>query len=193
MRKSMDLVWSTHSGDLRVRNRKRLLDAGLSKSTAREFEDSKLTLTEQTLFLDSLERLDGVEDRAQLLALAIELENRREARSLTATVAMLARMHQSEAPIARILTDSELPVASTRDGGLVVISPAGALRWTEPVADGIRSFSAIYRDRKAAWRRFYTSGIASDRFRAGAKALGWKVVDRWEPKPEAEESAGAAG
>ena len=90
MRQSMDLVWSTHSGDLRVKNRKRLLDAGLSKSTAREFEDSKLTLTEQTLFLDSLERLDGVEDRAQLLALAIELENRREARSLTTTVALLA-------------------------------------------------------------------------------------------------------
>jgi hypothetical protein len=167
-----------------VRNRKRLLDAGLSKETARQFEDSKLSLTQQTIFLDSLEDMDAVEDRAQLLALAIQLENKREARSLTNTVLLLARMHQSETPLARILTESELPVAATQDGGLVVISPAGALHWTEPVAGGIKSFTSIYKKRSASSRRFYTTGIASDRFKAGTKALGWEVVDRWRPVAE---------
>jgi hypothetical protein len=183
MRQSLNLVWSTHPGDLRVRNRKRLRAAGLSKETARGFEDSKLTLTEQTLFLDSLDSLEGVAGRERLIALAPDLETREEARTLSTTLVLLARLHRGGSELAEILPGSMPPVARTRADELAAVTPAGAVFYTETVAEDLRGFAALHGDPPAPRRRLYVNGITSDRFDAEAKGLGWETIDRWQPEP----------
>jgi hypothetical protein len=183
MRKSLNLVWATHPGDLRLANRKRMLAAGLSKNTARSFEDSKLTLTEQTLFLDALDALAGVSGRERLVALAPDLESRQEARTLSTTVVLLARLHRSDSPLAEILPGSAPPVARTPAGDLVAVTPAGAVFYTETVAEDLRGFAAIHAGHAAPRRRLYVTGITSDRFDAEARDLGWETIDRWQPEP----------
>ena len=52
----MDLVWKTDPWELRLANRKKLLAAGLSEETARQFEDNAaLSLSLQTAILSSLD------------------------------------------------------------------------------------------------------------------------------------------
>jgi hypothetical protein len=192
MRQSLDLVWSTHPADLRLANRKRMLAAGLSKKTARAFEDGVLTLTEQTVFLDSMDALEGVAGRELLFALALDLETREEGRSLTTVTVLLAGLHQGDSPLATILPGSALPVARTRAGGLAVVAPAGAVFYTEDVAEAWLAFTDIHADQPAAERRLYVTGITSERFDAEAKHRGWEVIDRFRPEP-ATPAGGSSG
>ena len=185
MHKTMDLVWSSDPVDLLRANRRRILAAGLSKATARAFEDSALTLTEQTIFLDSLEELAGVAGRQHLIARASSLKSRERARGLTSITVLLARVHREETPLAEILPGSVLPVARTRAGDLLAVSKAGAVFWTEMVAEAARGFAAIYADQPADERRLYVTGVTSELFDAEVTSLGWKVRSRWQPESTA--------
>lgn len=177
--KTMDLVWETDPVDLLLANRERMLAAGLSKETARAFEDSSLTLTEQTLFLDALDSLEGVAGREHLVARALDPETRRDGRSLAIMAVLLARLHRGGTPLAAILPGAVLPVARTAGGDLITVSTAGALFWTEAIAEAAHGFAAIYADDAARERRLYVTGIASERFATEAGRRGWKVIDRW--------------
>ena len=96
MRKTMDLVWSSDPVDLLRENRRRILNAGLTKETARAFEESFLTLTEQTIFLDALEELAGVAGRQHLLSRALGIGSRERAQGLTSITVLLARLHRKK-------------------------------------------------------------------------------------------------
>ena len=194
VRDSLSLVWDTHPADLMLRNRKRMAAAGLSTETARAFEDSELTLTEQTVFLDSLDTLDSVAGREHLFALVPDLETRDEARALTSSAVLLAVLHQGDSPLAEILAGSALQVARTRAGGLAAIAPAGAVFYTEAVAEGLREFTAVHAAEPPRERRLYVTGVTSERFDNEARNLGWEVVDRWRPAPpEGTEATEATG
>jgi hypothetical protein len=178
MQRTLGLVWETDPLDLLRANRERMLDAGLSKETARAFEDSALTLTEQTLLLNSLDDLEGVAGREHLVARALALEDRRRARALVQIAAHLAHLHGKGTALAQILPDSILPVARTRTGDLVAVSVADAVFWTERIAEAAQEFATLYADRPVNERRLYFTGVTSERFKTEAASLGWKVTDQ---------------
>ncbi len=179
LHRTMDLVWSNDPVDILQANRKRMLAAGLTKETARAFEDSALSLTQQTTFLDALDRLRGVDGRQHLFTRALRTANRDEAESLTLTAVLLAQLHRDEAPLEAVLTGAALPVTRTRSGDLVAVLVASAVFWTENVADALRSFAKIYARAPAGTRQLYVTGVTSLRFDAEVAKLGWVVVDRW--------------
>ena len=179
LRDIMDVVWETDPVDLLLANRERMLAAGLTIDTARAFEDSALSLTQQTAFLRALDRLEGVEGREHLFARALEAKTRDEAEALTVMTVLLARMHQGQKPLEEILTGAALPVARTRAGNLVAVFMANAVFWTEGVADQVRTFASIYANDPAEERHVYVTGVTSARFDDEAAKLGWAVVDRW--------------
>ncbi|MEM7582812.1 MAG: hypothetical protein AAF560_05485 [Acidobacteriota bacterium] len=179
LRKTMELVWDFNPHDLLRANHLQIVNAGLSRDTARAFEESRLTLTEQTVFLEALAEMPGVAGRRHLISRAIDIETRQRARGLTSTAVLLARMHRDSTLLAEILPGSVLPVARTRARDLVAISTAEALFWTERVAQATQEYASIYADETADERRLYITGIASERFKAEVTALGWQVTDRW--------------
>ena len=180
--KALDVVWGSDPAEVMLANRKRMLAAGLSEETARAFEDSQLTLTQQVAFLDALGRLEGVAGRRHLFSRALGTGSRDEARDLTVMTTMLAQMHAGATPLSEILGEPMLPVARARDGRLVAASPASAVFWTEPVAEGMRAFAGLHSAAPARERRLCVGGVTSKRFEDEAAALGWTVVERCRPK-----------
>jgi hypothetical protein len=190
IRKTMNLVWETDPWELRLRNRNKLIAAGISEETARAFEDNPyLTLTHQTGLLAALEQMSGVKGRASVIARGIELDSKEAGQQLFQATVLLARQHNGSRPLVEILAGTDLPVARSADGGLVAVLGADALFWTEEIARAAAGFAGIYRDQPAKVRELWVVGQASDRFKAGAKELGWTVFDRWQlAAPEDRES-----
>ena len=184
--KVMDVVWKTDPVELRQRNRKLLLDAGVPEETARAFEDNEaLSPTLQTALIQSLQDLAGVAGRQYLIARAIDVEDTAAARILVTSTALLARYHRQVAPLAEVLPGALLPVARTKRGALVAVAAVETAFWTPELAEGAREFAAIYAGEPAAARDLRIVGEASERFKAEAKALGWQVSDHWqEAAPE---------
>jgi hypothetical protein len=183
IRKTMTLVWETDPWELRRRNRKALLEAGISESTAREFEDQPwLTLTIQTSLVDSLEALAGVGGREHLIARALDIGSRDDGRLLVQAVSLLVRFHGEHEPLATVLPGVRLPVARTRSGELVATAPADAFFWTAEMAEAAADFAELYSAEPATARRLWLVGVASPRFKAESAKRGWEVRDLWRSR-----------
>jgi len=196
MRKTMEIVWQTDPWELRLANRKKLLAAGLSEQTARAFEDNTaLSLSLQTVIVESLDQMAGVGGREHLIARAIDVESYDEARTLASAVALMLRFHRQESPLREFLAGARLPVARTARGELVAVVLADALFWTAGVAEAAPELAALYAGDPAKVRRLWVVGEASPGFESGARELGWEVRDRWQVSaPEdAVQAAPAAG
>lgn len=196
VKRTMNLVWNTDPWELRLRNERALLDAGISEKTARHFDEQhNMTLTMKTMFLGSLSDLEGVEGRENLLARALDCSSREEGERLVATTAMLVRVHQHEKPLVHILPGTWTPVARTADGALVAVVLADSIHWTAPVAKAIRAFVRDFAGQASSARLMFVSGESSDQFRSAVADLGWTVVDhcesRW-PEPEVPEAEAPA-
>ena len=182
MRKTLDLVWDTDPWELRLRNRKILLAAGLSEETARAFEDQpSLSLTVQTVLVDVLTALEGVKGRKHLLERALAVESRDDAQELATSVSLLLRLHRSGTPLREILAGTQLPVARTTQGDLVAVLVADAVFWTGEVAEAAERLAATYAGETAGSRKLYVTGDVSSRAGSEAGKQGWKTVDRWPP------------
>lgn len=174
----MDLVWESDPWELRRIQFESMVAAGLSKTTARAFQDSRhLSLTIQTAFLETLSRLDGVAGRESIIARAIEAGSKPDAEALLGSTALLAHLNATTHPLEEILPTTHLPVARARSGALVSAVAREALFWTTPVRDAAVDFAETYADTGATERLLYTSGTASETFRRGIEDLGWTVRD----------------
>jgi hypothetical protein len=180
IRKTMTLVWETDPWELRRRNRKILLAAGISEETARAFEDQPyLSLTMQTSLADSIEAFSAVGGRDELVARALGVESRDDGRLLVQSVALLLRLHGEHEPLAAILAGPRLPVARTRAGELVATAPADALFWSAEMAEAASGLARLYAAEPAGARRLWLAGVASARFKQEVAKLGWEVRDQW--------------
>lgn len=192
-RKTMDLVWKTDPVELRMANRKKLLAMGISEETARELEDNgAFSPSHQTSLVQSLDALAGVAGRDTLVARAIAIENRDDAATLTSSVALMARFHKQQSPLAAFLPGALLPVARTVAGELVAVLYSDALFWTPEVGEAARGFAEIYGKEAMKVRQLWVVGPASPGFKAGASELGWEVRDRWQNSAP-EDATPAAG
>ncbi|MEM8960413.1 MAG: hypothetical protein AAGD38_02960 [Acidobacteriota bacterium] len=177
---AMDLVWKTDPLELVIRNRERMVAAGLDEDTARLYEDNPaLSLTLQTAFLDLLGRLKGVEGRQHLFARALDVETRTQARKLVISTAFLVRLHEQGKQLDTCLPGSGVPVARSRGGELIAVATADGVRWTEAVAEAATRFGGLYADEQTRVRTFHIIGLASERFEVAAAGLGWHVQDGW--------------
>src|SRR5262249_33640590 len=76
IRKTNNPVWKTAPWEHRRRNRKILLDAGVTEDNARKFEDNPaMSLTLQTAFVDILQSFGGVAGREHMLARALDVQD----------------------------------------------------------------------------------------------------------------------
>jgi hypothetical protein len=179
--KVMDLVWKTDPWELRARNRKILLDAGLSEDDARAFEDNAaMSPTLQSVLIQSLVDLQGVKGRVQIVERAIDADDADSGRMLVTSTALLVRYHQQVGPLAEILRGSRLPAAKAKSGALVATVLADAIFWTADIAEGVNGFVSSYAEVPATARELRVAGVVSDRFKSEAKARGWAVIDGWQ-------------
>ena len=82
--------------------------------------------------------------------------------------------HENEAPLARMLFDTLVPVGLTKDGRVIVFSSADIAYWDESTALIASQFTSTY-DKYSDQREVWVADQVSERFVEGLGELGWSV------------------
>jgi hypothetical protein len=173
-------VWDTPRADLIVRNQEILEALGVPDTTIKLLTQNRtFPLSVQTAFVANLERLEGVHGRVEAVTLASTAQSEVQARFLTDAVGMLARYHEDETPIARLLVRRAI-MGQDRKGTMVAEAPVDYVSWTKEVSD-----FANRPDLKGSPRALWVTGQLSPLAKRNFRTSGWVVVENVNPIPDA--------
>lgn len=179
VRRALDAIYNEDPAVLRKRRHEALAGFGLSASEMEGFENALLlTPTRQTLLVDAVQGLEGVEGRAELLRHAAAVTAEDEIEVFLSSTCLLLHFH-SRTPVARVLAGLRVPTAQRADGHVMVFGAFDNVHWTEDVAayeHAIRE--ALPGD--AGAREFWLAGAVSPGAHAALTRLGWDIHDRAE-------------
>jgi hypothetical protein len=116
-------------------NAGKLQRLGVSSASATAFLDNGFfTPTLETRFVKAVGGLGGVAGLDRVVALASGAASEVQARFFCRTVEMLSSYHRAKGTLASLTVHAPLPVATTRDGSLVVAAAVDYLPWTARTA-----------------------------------------------------------
>jgi hypothetical protein len=165
-----DLVYDTPAADLIVMNKQKVLAMGASEAQAQALLANRwFSLSVLTALVTDLERMDGVQGRRDVIALAATANKEEEARFLAAAVHVLAHLDVTGVPLSWVAARSTV-IGVTPGGVLVVPAPVDYLAWTERVGR-----FAERPDLQAARRGLWLTGRISASAQHGFAALGWTL------------------
>ena len=192
VRRALDAIYNEDPAVLRKRRHEALAGFGLSASEMEGFENALLlTPTRQTLLVDAVQGLEGVEGRAELLRHAAAVTAEDEIEVFLSSTCLLLHFH-SRTPVARVLAGLRVPTAQRADGHVMVFGAFDDVQWTEDVAayeHAIRE--ALPGD--AGVRELWLAGIASPRAHDALAQLGWEIHDGVEASLGCASSEALAG
>jgi hypothetical protein len=179
VRRALDAIYNEDPAVLRKRRHEALAGFGLSAAETESFENALLlTPTRQTLLVDAVQRLEGVEGRAELLRHATAVTAEDEIEVFLSSTCLLLHFY-SHSPVARVLAGLRLPTAQRADGRVTVFGAFDDVQWTADVAayeHAIRE--ALPSD--AGARELWLAGSVSARAHAALAQLGWDIHDQAE-------------
>ena len=172
-------VWDTPRADLIVQNEKGLRQLKVPEKNIHTFmRNPVFPLSVQTAFITNLERLSGVPGSVDAVVLASTAESEQQARFLTNAVGMLARYHETQTPIVRIIVRKTI-VGKDRNGAVVLEAPVDYIPWTEQA-----SYFAHRPDLLTSRRTIWLTGQFSPLARKNFQTLGWTINEKVNPIPD---------
>jgi hypothetical protein len=172
-------VWDTPRADLIVQDEKGLRQLKVPEKDIHTFmRNPVFPLSVQTAFITNLERLSGVPGSVDAVILASTAESEQQARFLTNAVGMLARYHETQTPIVKIVVRKTI-VGKDRNGAVVLEAPVDYIPWTEQA-----SYFAHRPDLQTSRRTIWLTGQFSPLARKNFQALGWTINEKVSPIPE---------
>jgi hypothetical protein len=140
----------------------------------RFLDNPHINLTIQTLFIELLEAMIGTEDRAIVIEQASLLQTDAEAAFFAESLMMAHWFHTNQAPAARMLGGTLIPVIQTRDGRVIAFSASDYEYWTELTAPIAAEFNQQYQSISRE-REIWVADNVSPGFVKGVSNLGWSV------------------
>jgi len=148
---------------------------GVPPETASRFIDNpNINLTLETLLIELLETMSGVEDRTIVIEQASLLLTDAEAAFFAESLMMAQWFHANQVPAARMLGGTLIPVVLTTDGRVIAFSASDFEYWTELTAPIAAEFNQQYRNISRK-REVWVADIVSAGFVRGVSNLGWSV------------------
>ena len=167
-----DLVWDMKPGDLIATNEKKLKAMAIADGArASLLQHRWYSLTMLTSLVNSLERLNGVRGRDQVVSFAATATSEERARLIVGAVEMFARCHAETERLAVLSAPGPI-VARTVGGATLVAAPLDYVAWTEPVAAFARR-----PDLAAKERTIWLTGTLTPRAKRELAAVGWAVKE----------------
>ena len=177
VRRALDVIYNEDPAVLRKRRHEALARYGLSPAEIESFENSLfLSPTRQTLLVDAVQALEGVEGRAELLRHAATVTAEDEIEVFLSSTCLLLHSH-ARSPVTRILPGPRVPTAQLADGRVAVFGAFDDVQWTVDLAAYERDIrEALAHD--AGPRELWLGGSVSAHARAALTQLGWGIHDR---------------
>ncbi len=178
-KRALDAIYNESPAVLRKRRREALAGFGLTPAEVEQFENTLLLdPTRQTLLVNDVQALNGVEGRAELLRHAMSVTTEDEIEVFMQSATLLIRSHARQ-PLMRILAGPRVPAGQRADGRVVVFGSFDAVYWTQDVA-GYAAAVHAQMPASVTGREVWLGGLVSPRARAELERLGWTVHDRAE-------------
>ena len=170
---------TTPPSDLRRKNRETLDKIGVSTDVTNLFmSNTRFSPSQQTLFVDALRQLKGVDNLDALVKLAVHTADEDEAWFRRRQAQMYAAYHLRVARIVHFMPLGEIVVAKTAKNKLVLNAPVDHLVWTREI---VRIAEGIARREKARpeglAKEIRLDGNATPLAHKSLNKLGWKVLE----------------
>jgi hypothetical protein len=171
-------VWDTPRADLIVQDEKALEELKVPEARIRTFmRNPVFPLSVQTAFIENLKRFAGVPGCVEAVELASSAESEEQARFLTDAVGMLARYHETQTPITRLMVRRAI-IGQDRNGAIVVQAPVDYVSWTQDM-----SYFANRPDFQGHRKVVSLTGQFSPLARKNFQTLGWVTNEKVNPIP----------
>ncbi len=126
-----DWVWDLPPGDLKVLNEKALLAMGVSQDSVDSFlRNPWYTHTLQGRLVHALVALEDVEDRPEVIGLALTVISEDQARFVTESAEMLGHYHTKGNQITRVDITTTI-IGQSKAGGIIIPAPLDYVSWTK--------------------------------------------------------------
>jgi hypothetical protein len=181
-----DILKEKSPTDLRMMNRRTLLDMGATeKETEKFLNNNAFSPSAETAFVLNLRSMKGVANRRAFVRLAGDTSSSEtDAIFCVQTAALMSKLNKEEIPLARLELLGEFPVCVAKDGTTVVALQWDYAAWTSGaarVSEEVEKFAAKPpRNKKVL---VALSGQMSPRLRQELEARGQIVKDRVVPGP----------
>lgn len=173
VQRALDAIDHENPAVLRKRRQEALLRAGLTAQEVKGFEHTPLlTPTRQTVLVNAVDTLKGVDGRAELLRHAMTVQSEDETEVFLQSTLLLLR-YQAKHPVMRLLAGVRIPAAELPDGRIAVFGAFDDVQWTAEVAAYERALEEALPHK--AGREVWTTGGVSARARAELEQRGWAV------------------
>jgi hypothetical protein len=181
-----DILKEKSPTDLRMMNRRALLDLGVTEKEAEKFlNNNAFSPSAQTAFVLNLRSMKGVANRRAFVRLAGETSSSEtDAIFCVQTAALMSKLNKDEIPLSRIELLGDFPICVANDGTTVVALQWDYAAWTSGaahVSDEVEKFAAKPPKNKKVVVAL--SGQVSPRLRQELEARGQLVKDRVAPGP----------
>jgi hypothetical protein len=174
-------VWDTPRADLIVQDEKGLQKLNVPEATIHTFmRNPVFPLSVQTAFVTNLQRLSGAPGSVEAVALASTAQSEEQARFLTDSVGMLARYHETQTPIVKLMVRKAI-IGQDRNGVIVVQAPVDYVSWTQ-IMSQFAHRQDLQRHRRIVWVTGHFSPLARKNF----QALGWVTNEKVNPIPPSQ-------
>jgi len=169
-------VWDKDLGGLREFNRDRLQAIGADEELVDSFlRNPWISPTRQTLLTQSIEDLNGVKDRHQILRQSLNLKTNIEVGYFVRAVALLAWYHTHEHELASISTELAIPGGIRPGGTTVLLFPSDYVYWTSTMEQAARDYRQLGRHEKGHKSELWILGSVSDRTRSELLKMGYQL------------------
>jgi len=174
-RRALDTIYNEDPAVLRKRRHDALVSYGLSATEVDRFENAALlNPTRQTLLVNAVESLSGVDSRVELLRHAMSVTTEDEIEVFLESTRMLIQFH-AQTPVKSILPGVRVPAARLADGRVAVFGSFDAVYWTQEVARYAGEFHDAVSAQDVAKLDVWLAGAVSPRARQELEARGWSV------------------
>jgi hypothetical protein len=176
-----DILKEKSPTDLRIMNRKALLDLGATEKEAEKFLDNNaFSPSAQTAFVLNLRSMKGVANRGAFVRLTGETSSSEtDAIFCVQTAALMSKLNKEQVPLSRIELLGEFPICVAKDGTTVVALQWDYAAWTPGAArssNEVEKFAARPPRNKRVLVAL--SGQVSPRLGQELEARGQQVKDR---------------
>jgi hypothetical protein len=172
--------------DIKAMNRSALRAMGVSSGDTEKFlANTAFSPTQQAAFVLNLKELEGVANRGAFVhSAATKSSNEADALFCIQTAALLANLHESEHPLARIAMIGDFPVGIAKDGSVVVALQWDYAAWTVGASAFMEDLQKLVHEsgqQKPALVAI--SGQMSPRLQQELQSRGITARDRISPGP----------
>jgi hypothetical protein len=166
-----DWVWDTAPGDLRVEIERKLLEMGVAQADVDRFlRHSFYTMSMQAVLAKSLEDLDGVEGRTDLMPLVLSVGSEGQARFMVQTMDMFRKYHTQVEPLAAVSVQGTV-IGVHADEQPVVMAPIDYMSWTPALDRFASNVGSAFESPPV----LYSTGVITSRTYDALTERGWSL------------------